>query len=57
VLRAFFSQKIETEDKSYVFRILMAYVPFYMINVETEIRNGVHLIADTDAQNSGGSKL
>jgi hypothetical protein len=50
VLRAFCSQKIETEDMSYVFRIPMAYVPSYMGSVETEIRNGVHLFADTDAQ-------
>jgi hypothetical protein len=45
-LRAFCSQKLDVEDLSYVFRIPLAYVPSYLGNVETEIRNGVYLMPD-----------
>jgi hypothetical protein len=48
ILRAYCSQKLEVEDLSYVFRIPLAYVPAYLGSVDTEIRNGVYLLPDSD---------
>lgn len=46
VLQASCSQKLDVEDLSYVFRIPLAYVPAYLGSVDSEIRNGVHLLPD-----------
>ena len=57
VLRAFCSQKLDVEDFSYVFRIPLAYVPAYLGSVDTDIRNGVYLLPDSDDPAALGKKL
>jgi hypothetical protein len=53
VLRAFCSQKLDTEDLSYVFRLPLSYVPSYLGSVDSEIRNGVHLLPDANPKEIG----